>query len=786
MVSATPAAWAPPAAKIAPISAYLRTMPVGLVRVEGPTARAPSTDVANLTVPTIPVNVFPITRSLSAINVQKDTVILLCDLNGPGAWDPQAVNSMQFFIRPPATDLATFDSWPISPTPAVTDRAAIYSLVAQNTDVFNTGNPNSGPDLTLDDPSVTGFSVTLSQIYPPGAPAGIPQIFSICRPTGSLLAQYQSSHMPVTIQTGLAGGAAQVQGPQSCAAPYQLTVTVPAGTVYKLDIAPVVTNSACFDPNAFNPAARTFYIEVATALNVPDLNQAAMALNIALSPQLVPLPHSLTPDQLQVTLNLAGLTAGNLAPQIHRVELMIQRWRWQGRPLLRGYDTQGNPVFSFPYSDVQAPGNTPDTVLPPLDGIYFGERDSNDQLVVSGQVDAVTDPAGTPMLYTYDLTQSPQALYYRFAVRVFSRYEGLLVRGTSVESRTLASANAPTQPEQWRRVLPLCRRTVKAPKPAVRLVIPLTRTVNSQMTPGLMVVLNDAWFDWAGLAEQFNVRVVQAIAPDNSVHTEGGPDPIVSNPDYSNVATVTINIERNLTAIGPIGFTSPSDANTNAPLFAKTSFIVPAPRQDNGNNTFTPIDLSWWFLKLQFSRSLDPNGTFQTGPGLDSDWTDPIEAQVLPAANLWYVTSTSGVKSLVDTGTLQAAFGPAISILDLSGNPVTVGPTPFDTPSTNRFEVWALLTIELDDAFGNGGQEAFVDLVPMAAWAAYQPVAGKPSATSLRLVEVQAMSTTLSPPANSWADLAAAMFLPAAAGSVDPTMARARITRVSPPILANA
>src|ERR1035438_1403521 len=57
---------------------------------------------------------------------------------------------------------------------------------------------------------------------------------------------------------------------------------------------------------------------------------------------------------------------------------------------------------------------------------------------------------------------------------LFSRYEGLFTRGASVESRILKAASAqitgPT-PEQWRRLLPLCRRTATAPKPAVWLIV---------------------------------------------------------------------------------------------------------------------------------------------------------------------------------------------------------------------------------------------------------------------------------------------------------------------------
>ena len=324
-----------------------------------------------------------------------DAVILLADtLNvagTAGAWIPGAVNAMQFFIRPPATDLATFDSWPFNPAPSVSDRAAIYSLIARSTDILNTGDSSQSPDLTLDDPSVTGFSVSLTQQSVPGMPMGpaIPtQSFNVRRQsTGSptLLQQYQSLHIPVTIVVG--NSPQPLVTPQAATDPYQITVTIPPATVFLLQITPVV-DPTLFASNACQPAPRSFYIEVASALSVSSLNDAATALNNALQPNLTS-PTSSTDtgtDQLQAALSLAGLASPtsnvNLAPQIHRVELMVQRWRGQGRPLVRE-DQQGNPtLFGFPYTDLKNAGpNSADTVLAPLDGVYFGERDSNDQLV---------------------------------------------------------------------------------------------------------------------------------------------------------------------------------------------------------------------------------------------------------------------------------------------------------------------------------------------------------------------------------------------------------------------
>ena len=405
---------------------------------------------------------------------------------------------------------------------------------------------------------------------------------------------------------------------------------------------------------------------------------------------------------------------------------MVQRWRWQGRPLARTDAATGNTVYDFPY-DQLATATSADVLLEPLDGIYFGERDSNDHLIVGASVDSLV-PGGataTPQIYSYDLSSSLQALYYRFAVRVFSRYEGLLTRNTSVESRVRGVApGAPPAAERWRRVLPLCRRTKQAPKPAIRLIIPLTRTGAGETTPGLLAVLDDTWYDWAGLAEELQVMVETVTTPDDSKQTltQAGPDPVVSNRIYGAVGAPLPEIDAQVTPIGPIGFTS--DTNTSAALFTKTSFVIPAPRSASDGTT----DFSWWFLQLKFRRALNPNGAIAIdggflqvvppvgnlppGTSIDSEWTLPMQVQLLPAANLWDVTWTDGTTksgARVDVGLLHADFTPGnIGVLDSIGHSLTVSPWKADDGVRNRFEVWVLLTVEMEDAFGHGGQEALV------------------------------------------------------------------------------
>ena len=160
-----------------------------------------------------------------------------------------------------------------------------------------------------------------------------------------------------------------------------------------------------------------------------------------------------------------------------------------------------------------------------------------------------------------------------------------------------------------------------------------------------------------------------------------------------------------------------------------------------------------------------------------------MQAQLLPAANSWNVT-VNGNAARVDTQDLQAVSnGAGISLNDSNGDAVTVNPLPFDPTSPNRFEVWALLMIELQEAFGHSGQEAFVNFVPIASLGALPPSGATP--TSLRLVEIQAMNP-LSTQKADWNSLADDLFPQNSQASVDPAMARARIVRVSPPILISA
>jgi hypothetical protein len=194
------------------------------------------------------------------------------------------------------------------------------------------------------------------------------------------------------------------------------------------------------------------------------------------------------------------------------------------------------------------------------------------------------------------------------------------------------------------------------------------------------------------------------------------------------------------------------------------------------DGTRVPADLSWWFLKLEFRRKLLPYGINDYKKGLDSLPTAPMMVQFLPAANWWEVQN-GGNKERHACSKLSFSHTPSGWSVMLGGSLVTVNPTA-DSSLSNRFEVWALLTCSVMDAFGRPSQEAFIDLIPLSALSAFP---GVPAPSFLRLVEVQTMGES-SPQQSSWKGLADVLFANSQTDKIDPGMARARIVRVSPPI----
>src|SRR5207253_3087481 len=103
--------------------------------------------------------------------------------------------------------------------------------------------------------------------------------------------------------------------------------------------------------------------------------------------------------------------------------------------------------------------------------------------------------------------------YFRFSARALHRYQGIYSDNLAVNSlHTDGALNLKTP---WKRLLVKFRFMKVLPVPQVKVALPLTETSADRRGNGdMLVVLNDAWFQHAGLAEQLHVEVEHVHLPE--------------------------------------------------------------------------------------------------------------------------------------------------------------------------------------------------------------------------------------------------------------------------------
>ncbi|MDP9122251.1 MAG: hypothetical protein M3O15_12950, partial [Acidobacteriota bacterium] len=437
-----------------------------------------------------------------------------------------------------------------------------------------------------------------------------------------------------------------------------------------------------------------------------------------------PLWRALTPSwegagagTLRVRLDLHDPALAQLKRHAYRAELMHQVWSWRGRP------PAPHPAFAGP----PAPAVDPRAELRELlafEMAEFGERsdDEHRRLPMRRLGCGDADRLDAAFLYLEDLAvQGPRgetrALHHRFAVRLWSRYEGLLPEaGSYLDSLDSASGT------RWRRLFVPCRPMGGVPVPKIKLVLPLTQEAPEDCGrgPGLLVVTDGPWYEVGGLAEELGVEVVTVTAPDTSgdAYYQVGTDPILT--DTSALATLspspTSQIpggasvpaagEPGSTAgalpageftvdfpplVGAIGHTRDRSATT--PNFLASSFLVPPPelrRCKDGEQVPAEADLAWWFLKLRFYRRLlGPEGESE------SERSAPFWVQLLPPVERiekdWFETGSGGRQPAVWLDEQRT--------LHLTGRLKAARPT---------FHLFAVMTRQVSDFAGRPDQEAYV------------------------------------------------------------------------------
>jgi hypothetical protein len=855
---------------------YLRGVAVGPLRLESDAraARAaPGTSADSkgpgqlgdrLDLPAIPAGVRPLTRSLLALAADQGwagtgkfleaaqdlskSLVLLIPGTDRQVWDTRiGKTEWGFYVRCPAVDIRvwdrSFDFVDAAAGDTQRTREQRRRVWAETFALLDQPNPPEGSDVTLDDPVVRGITATLTR-FGATTPGKLEHLTFQKWPGVTGIKAEQARPLSVKIKARAGGGATMEREPDGSG----LVVEVPEGEVWKLELWATVPKdmAGLFQPQVWRTlkgemlddpvlaALRPFYLEVATK-TMPEPAELYRALRTRSLPGGAPgNPREVWPDpgprvdpvvsdnsmrtgwRIEAALDptrVAG-EAREKFQWVQRVHVMVQRWRWNGRPLRDSIalpaDSSGTTSFTpqglFRAAD-QAGADDPEQLIT-WDGRLFGDRPAADYRGHDAFVDFPDlvrpgMPKGAYRIFQQDVAGDPGALYFRFAVQVSSRYEGLL-RSPPADSR---GGRGDVEFDAWRRLIVRCRYDKEIPPPRLKLVLPLTDVrefsgdkTPGETTPGLLVVLSEPWFQYGGLAEELTVEVAAAddpVLPHTaqvpSRRSELGPDslvtadaPVIVPPGDGLAGTGSSGWYSfdYLPAYGPLGHTF--DLDTTSPLFVNTSFIVPAPSLvplDPGTGR-PRDDLSWYFIKLRFRRRIAKEGHVAPPEVSESEPTAPVWAQFLPPSSWYWRRRHNAADERVSVKDMRLRVRGAEPRRDwLIVNPMAPD-EPLDLAPTKvpaepeRFLLFVLLTRRLYDALGHLNQEEFVAFRPLDKGLIRSVSFPDRAVMRARIVEAQVLPGSKMLSGNVDADLFTRYFFPDGSGAE----AEARCTRMSGPI----
>jgi hypothetical protein len=792
---------------------YTRKVPIGQIRLE-PSA---ASDAALK----IPADVDPIARELweepgqapSAADEGRPALVLLVPKEEVWAAHPQTFDCS---IRPPAVDLDAWDRWVAIDDAARPCRKAVWATVCEEVDRRRAASVAVGKDVTLDDQAaLSGWCLELFEVALSGVTTLVDRkryLWSAAA-TPSTATSYEALRVKA-VQLSVAAVEPGARATRTLPATLQVsddtprldTISLPPG-VWELRLSSIV-GSGDAQRFATNYVSTARPIEDASHLQVEPPSWRSWQTDFVINPLrlLVEIADSQMPpakvvrdrirfgrpeipgqsrqalSQFHVSLDTGDIgKLENLAfKNVTAASVIRQVWHWDGRPLNAGVlgsacGESAPPVpAAFPFHAPDLDNN--DTVRV-WEIAAFGERPDNDHLRIP--MACQRNKQARRFSYLENLDGDDRAHFFRFAVVAFSRYRGL--RNDGGERLSWREPGVSGTYTEWKRHLVKCRRTERLQQPALRGVLPLTESGNrcEQSTPGVLVVLNEPWFEVAGLAERFEAEVMDATLVDDAALglkadqlPEVGPDPIITARPAPTVTGCNVRVE----PIGPIGHTF--DATGARPLFGSTSFIIPAPttcRPQLRGGDEVALDPRWNFAKLRFRRSVyEQSSVYDLPP---SDWTDPIWVQFLPDAS----TFASGQADYDVTSLRLVKNGRHLLLQSTTGDSVKPLPFPSDL---DRFVLFLLLTELISDAGGKRDHERFVGIFadeghrwgPIFSVSEY--TVALPVRVRARILEFQL--TPGSTPPNSEATFWQSLF---PENGVDgPVDATARIVRMSAPI----
>jgi len=805
-----------PSARLLRPFSYVRKVRVGQIRsksqlTEGQTFETGAQLENPLNLPRIPDKVYPRALRLPPFqesgrqrSLANDIPLLLLASRDDDEWiDPARPSrrwqaSFEFSLRKPATDMETWHRWVNRGATNKILRAAVLA------DYYDRSESNRNlaanvvrTDVSFDDASVDKLFVRVLHFAPDQTWKPIVGSPQAVIPTSNTGAQNMSEVQSNAVRfkcVGRPSGAARLTTTSGV-----VTIEGVAGEIYWIQVYSTIKKT---DQPRF---ARFFGQEFEQVPGEPFVLASPFELLLEVATKELPsraeLWRSVTPrfkpnqpDNLGDRVEVKLLSNDPPFRHVYRAELQRQSWYWQGRA------TKELPSTSTPPNDFVDPDFREDGTIGlsaevrKWEEFEFAARDESDFTVIDFKTGSRKTVDGKEELFTYTEQLTPEASasqvtsdgstekgdlranYYRYSARVFSRYEGIIRNGEEAKSQALNPSLMNDDPiAKWRRTFVPCRRREKPPVPQIKLILPLTENYidDRKRSPGLLVVLNETWHEFAGLGEGI-VAEVETLAdphnastvPDpcplkdgagnplptsNKFYYELGPDPILdgrSNPllQKSDQATPTLSIVSLSGIRGPVGHTH--DSSDEGALFSATSFVIPAPQIKTGAAN-PPEDLAWYLAKIRLRRIVRLKGSGNLDPGaeLRSDFTSPQWVQYLPAFSVFSsARQTSDLAVKVNGSTVNIftqSGGVLIREADLSGAIEKSNPV---------FKILLLLTRHAYDASGRRNQEVFVGLCASRSDGAWDLIQGDTSAATLatlasdpdvrfraRVVELQAV-----------------------------------------------
>jgi hypothetical protein len=400
-------------------------------------------------------------------------------------------------------------------------------------------------------------------------------------------------------------------------------------------------------------------------------------------PSVTDLRSKLTASPSDDALTFALNVAADGPPKFRNIRyarLRLQSWRWDGRPC---------PQFPWTTSLGNEATQLP-AELKAWEDTAFATRSVHDSSMLVMTMDSI----GKTLRAIEDISGYRGVLYFRYSIEVFNRYGPLV----PPSQRSVDSLGDDLTKPLWLRCLVPLRWRGEVPKPAVKLVLPLTSSLRPNKTASLMVVLQGPWYSIGGLAERMQAELLSTGA--SGQLAEVGPDPIrwtgtraQLKASYSLGDTFDEKLE-SMHLDGPIGHTF-DDSDTN-PLWVNCSFVLP-PIQTKDN-----VDTEWDLAKIRFRLVFDSAAPKSLPVEITSQPTDPYWVQFLP--NYEYLNDQD-----------RSPTAQAFLMVDRNATNLVITIKANNKPITFRKEKnllhLLLLTRIVPDLLGRVEQERMIDIV---------------------------------------------------------------------------